>query len=78
MKKVFIILLMLFALSGCYMAPMALLGPASSGFTTTSILQSAATNTANHLIEKSTGKTINQHVIEALKNDDTFKSALKN
>ena len=59
------------------MAPMAFLGPASSGFTTTSILQSAATSTANHLIKKSTGKTLNQHVIESLKNDDIYKSALK-
>ena len=34
-------------LSGCYMVPMALVGPAVSNWSTASIMQSAATTSAN-------------------------------
>jgi len=54
------------ALSGCYMVPMALIGPASSGFTTASIIQSGVSTTANYMVKKSTGKTITQHALEAI------------
>ena len=50
-------------LSGCYMAPMALLGPAASGFSTASIMQSTVSTSANYLVKKSTGKSISEHVI---------------
>ena len=56
-------------LSGCYMVPMALIGPASSGFTTASIIQSGVTTGANYMVKKSTGKTISQHALEALNKD---------
>ncbi len=54
-------------LSGCFMAPMALIGPATSGFTTASIVQTGLTQTANFMVKKSTGKTISEHAYEALK-----------
>ena len=53
-------------LSGCFIAPMALIGPATSGFSTASIIQSSATTTLNYMVKKSTGKTIAEHTIEAL------------
>jgi len=49
------------------MAPMALIGPATSGFTTASIVQTGLTQTANFMVKKSTGKTISEHAYEALK-----------
>ena len=45
-------------LSGCFMTPLALISPAISGFSTTSIIKSGTTAGANHLVKKSTGKTI--------------------
>ena len=56
-------------LSGCFMAPMALIGPATSGFSTASIIQSGVTTGANYMVKKSTGKTISQHALEALNKD---------
>ena len=54
-------------LSGCYMVPMAFIGPAASSFSTASIVQSAVTTSANYMIKKSTGKTIGEHAINAIK-----------
>ena len=45
-------------LSGCYMVPLAFIGPASSGFTTASIIQSTISTAANHAVKKKTGKTV--------------------
>ena len=56
-------------LSGCFMAPMAFIGPAASGFSTASIFQSGLTTTANYMVKKSTGKTIAQHAFAAVSND---------
>ena len=53
-------------LTGCFMAPMALLGPVTSGFTTASIMQSGITTTASYMVKRSTGKTISEHAIDAL------------
>ena len=53
-------------LSGCFMVPMALIGPATSGYTTASILQSGVSMTANYVVKKSTGKAISQHVLDAI------------
>ena len=52
--------------SGCFMAPMALIGPAASGFTTASIVQSGVTSGASYLVKKSTGKSITEHAITAV------------
>jgi len=56
-------------LSGCFIAPMALIGPATSGFTTASIIQSGVTSGANYLVKKSTGKSITQHALDTLNED---------
>lgn len=53
-------------LSGCYMAPLALLGPATSGFSTASIIQYGVTTTGNMLVKKSTGKTFSEHAMDAI------------
>ena len=56
-------------LSGCFMAPLALIGPATSGFSTASIIQTGVTTTANYMVKKSTGKTIGQHAYDAINGD---------
>ena len=64
-------------LSGCFMvAPLALVGPAASGFSTASIIQSGITSGANYMVKKSTGKTITQHAIQAINRDTVQQSYL--
>jgi len=53
-------------LSGCFMAPMALIGPATSGFTTASLIQSGVTTGASYVVKKSTGKSPTEHAIDAI------------
>ena len=55
--------------SGCFMAPMALIGPATSGFSTASLIQSGVTSGANYVVKQSTGKTITEHVISEISKD---------
>ena len=59
-------------LSGCFMAPMALVGPVTSGFSTASIVQSGISSGASYMVKKSTGKTISEHVLDSI-NDDVLK-----
>ena len=49
-------------LSGCYMVPMAFIGPAASGFSTASIMQAGV----GIVVKQSTGKTISEHALSAL------------
>ena len=65
-KKLLLITTLSVVLTGCYMAPMALLGPATSGFSTASIIQSGITTGANYMVKKSTGKTISEHALSSL------------
>ena len=53
-------------MSGCFMAPLALVGPAASGFSTASLVQSGIGATGNYLIKQGTGKTVSEHVIAVL------------
>ena len=53
-------------LSGCFMAPLALIGPVTSGYSTASLIQAGATTGANYMVKKSTGKTISEHAIDAI------------
>jgi len=62
-KRLLLIMTMGVALSGCFMAPMALIGPAASGFTTASIVQSGLTSGASYIVKQSTGKSIAEHAI---------------
>ena len=68
-KRLLLIVALGVTVSGCYMVPMALIGPAASGFTTASIIQSGVTTGANYMVKKSTGKTISEHAIDALNKD---------
>jgi len=61
-------------LSGCFIAPIAFIGPAASGFSTASIIQSGVTTTANYMIKKSTGKTIAEHALNSL-NKEIYQQA---
>ena len=53
-------------LSGCFMVPIAFIGPAASGFSTASIAQSAITTGASYMVKERTGKSIGEHAIDAL------------
>ena len=53
-------------LSGCFMAPIALIGPVTSGFSTASLIQTGVSTTANYMVKKSTGKTISEHALTAI------------
>ena len=55
-------------LSGCIMVPMAFIGPAASGFSTASILQSGLSTGASYMVKKSTGKSIAEHAFDAIDN----------
>ena len=65
-KRMLLIASLGVVLSGCFVAPMALIGPASSGFSSASILQSGLTTGVDYLVKKSTGKTIGQHALATL------------
>ena len=65
-KRLLLIVTLGVTLSGCFMAPMALVGPAASGFSTASIVQSGITTGAGYIVKKSTGKTIAQHALDAI------------
>ncbi len=69
LRKLFLILATGVLLSGCFVAPMALIGPATSGFSTASIIQSGVTTGANYVVKKSTGKTITQHALDQISKD---------
>ena len=73
-KRLLLIVVLGVSLSGCFMAPLALLGPATSGFTTASLLQSGISTGANYVVKKSTGKTITEHVLDAINPETTKQS----
>ena len=68
-KKLLLLTTLSVILSGCFMVPMALLGPAVSGFSTASLAQSAVTTGASYMVKKNTGKTISEHAYEAIGGD---------
>ena len=68
-KRLLVLTTLSFMLTGCFMAPLALLGPATSGFTTASIIQSGITTGANYAIKQSTGKTISEHAFDAISSE---------
>ena len=67
-KKLLLIVALGVTLSGCFMVPLAFIGPATSGFTTASIAQSIVTHSANAMIKKSTGKAVQEHAFDSLTN----------
>ena len=68
-KRLLAIAVLGVTVSGCFMAPLALIGPATSGFSTASLIQSGVSTGANYVVKKSTGKTITEHVMQSLKKD---------
>jgi len=68
-KKLLLIAVMGVGLSGCFMAPMALIGPATSGFSTASLIQSGVSTGANYMVKQSTGKTISEHALDSINKD---------
>ena len=68
-KRIILVAAVGLLVSGCYMVPLAFIGPATSGFTTASIVQSAIATTANHMVKKTTGKTFSEHVMDTIDMD---------
>ena len=68
-KKLLMIATISFALSGCFMAPMALVGPVTSGFSTASIIQSGISSGASYLVKKGTGKSLSEHAFKIISKD---------
>ena len=68
-KRLFLLTTLGVLLSGCFMVPMAFIGPAVSGFSTASIAQSAVTTGASFMVKKNTGKTISEHAYEVIGGD---------
>ena len=65
-KRLLVIATLGVMLSGCYMLPMALIGPTTSGFSTASIIKSSLTTGTNYLVKKGTGKTISEHILDGI------------
>ena len=72
-KRLCLIVAVGVTVSGCFMAPLALMGPAASGFSTASIIQSGITTGANYMVKKSTGKTITEHAIAIINKKDIYQ-----
>ena len=68
-KRLLLVVTLGVTLSGCFMAPLALIGPMSSGFTTASIIQSGVTSGAGYIIKQTSGKSVSEHVMEAINKD---------
>ena len=68
-KRILLISTLGALLSGCFMAPLAFVGPAASGFSTASIVQSGLTSGVNYVVKKNTGKTIGQHALDVITDD---------
>ena len=73
-KRLFLLTTLGLLLSGCFMVPMAFIGPVTSGFSTASLIQSGMTTGANYVVKKSTGKTITEHAFDTI-NPDILKQS---
>ena len=69
-KRLLVIATLGVLLSGCYMVPLALLGPTTSGFNTASIIKSGFSTSASYVVKKTTGRTIGEHAFDAVFSDD--------
>ena len=73
-KRLLLIVVLGVSVSGCFMAPLALIGPATSGFSTASLIQTGISTGANYVVKQSTGKTITEHVLDSI-NPETIKQS---
>ena len=60
-KRLLVITTLGVMLSGCFMVPMAFVGPAVSGFSSASIMQAGL----GIAVKQSTGKSISEHAFDA-------------
>ena len=65
-KRLLLVVTLGVMVSGCFMAPLALIGPATSGFSTASLIQAGVSSGANYMVKKGTGKTIGEHAFNAI------------
>ena len=65
-KRLLLVVTLGVLVSGCFMAPLALIGPVTSGFSTASLIQTGVSTGANFIVKKGTGKTIGEHAFEAI------------
>tara|TARA_B100000029_G_scaffold124847_1_gene118343 strand:+ start:262 stop:552 length:291 start_codon:yes stop_codon:yes gene_type:complete len=75
LKKICLIVALGVTVSGCFMAPLAFVGPAASGFSSASLIQSGITSGANYMVKKSTGKTITEHAITAINSKNVYQQS---
>ena len=68
-KRLLLVVTLGVLVSGCFMAPLALIGPVTSGFSTASLIQTGVSTGANFIVKKGTGKTIGEHAFEAITKD---------
>jgi len=68
-KRLLLIVTLGVTLTGCFVAPLALIGPATSGFTTASISQAVISTGAGYVVKQTTGKSISEHAITAINKD---------
>ena len=73
-KKLLVLTTLSIMLSGCFMVPMAFVGPAVSGFSTASLIQSGVTTGASYMVKRNTGKTITEHAFDTI-NPDILKQS---
>lgn len=74
-KKLIVLVTLGALLTGCFVAPLALLGPVTSGFSTASLAQSGFTSAANYMVKKSTGKSISEHAYAAISGQGILKQS---
>ncbi len=75
-KKLLLIVTLGVTLSGCFMAPLAFVGPAVSGFSASSVLQSGITTGASFVVKQSTGKSISEHAYNSISKDVLLQTYL--
>ena len=68
-KRLVLIIVLGITVSGCFMAPLALIGPVTSGYSTASLIQAGVSTGASYVVKKSTGKTISEHALDAIGKD---------
>ena len=78
LKRLLVIATLCVAVSGCFMAPLALIGPVTSGFSTASLIQTGISTGASYVVKKQTGKTISEHAFSSLNKDILQQSYFPN
>ena len=75
MKKVLLLFVLGTMLSGCFVAPIAMLGPVISVGTSGSLTQAAIQTGLNYGIKKATGKSMTEHALDVIISQRNTKSA---